>query len=474
MLNLFPSVGSPPRISRRDLLRMGPLALAGLSLPNLLQAEETPSAHPRQAATAKNCIYIFLCGGPSQIDLWDPKPDAPLEIRGEYQPIDSNVPGIQIGDLLPLTSQRADKFAILRSQYAYSAAHGVAIMDSLLGQKNPRPNETFPTRSDHPGFGAILHNLLGGCGDLPAWVTVPRPFTTGSVFFKGQTGGFLGPAFDPFMLNKPKKDSLSHELFQVDAIQPIVPAGRIAGRQKLLEQIEGTKALQQHSTEGADLDKHYRNAFSLLSDNGAKQAFDLSLESAATRARYGHNEYGQSFLMARRLVEAGVRMVNLFWTFFGPDGCQFNLWDNHGIDGPVCGGPNRGNAMLRHEYCTPSFDRSFTALLDDLDDRGLLDETLVVVTGEFGRTPKINKLAGRDHWAGCQSTVLAGGGVRGGQVYGSTDAHAGYVQDHPVSPDDLGATIHHAFGLSPDEAVYSQAGRPTRISEGHPVVELFG
>ncbi len=166
--------------------------------------------------------------------------------------------------------------------------------------------------------------------------------------------------------------------------------------------------------------------------------------------------------------------MNVFWTFFGPDGCQFNLWDNHGIDGPVCGGPNRGNAMLKHEYCCPSFDHSFSALLDDLSDRGLLDETLVVVTGEFGRTPKINNTAGRDHWAGCQSTVLSGGGVRGGQVYGSTDAQAAYVKEHPVSPDDIGATIHHAFGLKPHDFVYSQTGRPTRITEGQPVVELLG
>ncbi len=472
MLNLFPSAGGSPQLTRRDLIRMGPLALAGLSLPRVLRAEDEATARPH--ATAKNCIYIFLCGGPSQMDLWDPKPEAPLEIRGEYHPIDTNVPGIQIGDLLPLSSQRADKFAIIRSQHAYSTGHGFAIMDSLLGQKNPRPNEAFPTRSDHPGFGAILHNLLGGCGDLPAWVTIPRPFTTGHEFYKGQTGGFLGPAFDSFLLNKPKKGSLSTELFKVDAIQPVVPPQRIAGRRELLKGIDAVTTLQEESGAGAALDKHYRNAFSLIAENGAKQAFDLTLESDATRDRYGRNEYGQSFLMARRLVEAGVRMVNVFWTYFGPDGCQFNLWDNHGIDGPVCGGPNRGNAMLRHEYCTPSFDRSFTALLDDLAERGLLDETLVVVTGEFGRTPKINKTAGRDHWSGCQSTLMAGGGVLGGQVYGATDAHAAYVKEHPVTPDDIGATIHHAFGLTPEDVVYSQTGRPTRISEGQPIIELFG
>lgn len=469
MLNLFPATGGTPRISRRDLLKMGPLAAAGLSLPSLLQAEETA----RATATAKNCIYIFLCGGPSQIDMWDPKPNAPLQIRGDFQQIDTNVPGINIGDLLPLTSQHADKLAIIRSQYAYSSGHGTAIMDSLLGQKNPRRVEYFPTRSDHPGFGAILHNLLGGCGDLPAWVTVPRPFTTGQQFYKGQTGGFLGPSFDSFLLNKPKKDSLSTELYTVDAIQPVVPAERIAGRQQLLAAIDETTALHEDSAAGQALDKHYRNAFSLLSGGPARRAFDLTLEPDSVRDRYGHNEYGQSFLLARRLIESGVRMVNVFWTYFGPNGCQFNLWDNHGIDGPVCGGPNRGVTMIKHEYCCPSFDRSFTALLSDLDERGLLDETLVVVTGEFGRTPKINKTAGRDHWAGCQSTVMAGGGVRGGQIYGSTDGHAAYVKDHPVKPDDIGATILHAFGLSPEEVVHDQSGRPTRITPGQPLEELF-
>jgi hypothetical protein len=219
--------------------------------------------------------------------------------------------------------------------------------------------------------------------------------------------------------------------------------------------------------------EHYDKAFAMLSSAKVKESFDVTREPQQLRERYGMNEYGQSFLLARRLVERNVRMVNVFWTFYGKDGCQFNLWDNHGIDGPVCGGVSRGVDMLTHDYCCPSFDRAFSALLADLSDRGLLDETLVVVTGEFGRTPKINKLTGRDHWGSCYSTVLAGGGVQGGQIFGSSDAQAAYVKDSPVTPYDLQATVLHAFGFSPETAVPAPTGRPVRISDGTPVTGLF-
>jgi len=219
----------------------------------------------------------------------------------------------------------------------------------------------------------------------------------------------------------------------------------------------------------------YDKAFEMLTSRAFREAFDVTREPMELRERYGMNEYGQSFLLARRLVERDVRLVNVFWSFYGPDGCQFNLWDNHGVDPKtkVCGNIKRGKDMLSHRYCLPSFDAAFSTLLDDLDTRGLLEETLVTVIGEFGRTPKINKWTGRDHWGACYSSVMAGGGVQGGQTHGASDALAAYVRDLPVSVYDFQATILHAFGLKPEAAVPDQTGRPVRISDGRPLVELF-
>jgi hypothetical protein len=319
-----------------------------------------------------------------------------------------------------------------------------------------------------------LHALLGSPGSLPAWVMLPRPFTTGPRFYKGQTAGFLGPAYDPFLLDKPKRDSLGDHEINVGSLQ--LPEGldeaRFEARRSLLDQLDAS-ASHTSGARGGQMRDYYDKAFSMLSSGGAKRAFDLDAEPRKVRERYGLNEYGQSFLLARRLVESGVQMVNVFWTFFGPDGCQFNLWDNHGSDTKVCGGANRGIDMLKHDYCCPSFDRAFPALLADLDERGLLDETLVVVVGEFGRTPRINKFAGRDHWGSCYSAVLAGGGVRGGQLYGASDKHAAYVKQSPVSPDDLTATIYHAFGFPPETPVHDPTNRPVPISQGTPIRALF-
>jgi hypothetical protein len=214
----------------------------------------------------------------------------------------------------------------------------------------------------------------------------------------------------------------------------------------------------------------------MLESDACRRAFDLAREDPRLRERYGRNEYGQSFLLARRLVESGVRLVNVFWTYFDENGCQFNLWDNHGVTTDVCGvgGARTGLDMIKHPYCTPSFDRAFSALLEDLESRGLLDETLVAVAGDFGRTPKINATAGRDHWASCYTQLLAGGGIRGGTVYGASDKNAAYVKDRPISPGDFHATILHAFGLAPDATILDPLARPNRISEGTPIEALFG
>jgi hypothetical protein len=476
-MNLFPSSASRhSRISRRDLLRLGVAGAAGLSLPGLLAAESAQPQKARYNGTAKNCIYIFLCGGPSQLDMWDPKPGIPSEYRSPFKPLSTNAPDIQLTELLPQTAKHAAKFSIIRSMVHDNPNHDVGILYTLLSTMNPPSKRAYPaSREDHPGIGAALHSLLGAPGELPAWVTLPRFFTTGARFYKGQTGGFLGPEFDCFALNESKTDSLGDKDLAVNSLDPVagIDANRMRSRRDLMERLDRLTDEQLKGPIINQSQKYRDKAFSMVSSGEAKKAFDLERESPKLRDRYGRNEYGQSFLMARRLVESGVRMVNVFWTFYGKDGCQFNLWDNHGSDKEVCGGYNKGFDMITAPYCCPSFDKAYSALLDDLSQRGLLDDTLVVVIGEFGRTPKINKNAGRDHWPHCYSTVLAGGGVKGGQVYGESDKHAAFVTDKPVTPDDLGATIYHAFGIPPETHIYDQEDRPLPVTRGTPVTALF-
>ncbi|MFN0052380.1 MAG: DUF1501 domain-containing protein [Planctomycetales bacterium] len=478
MLNLFPAASTSRSMPRRQWLRMAACAGMGISLPRLIQAESVarraPLSHP---PTAKNCIYIFLCGGPSQPDLWDLKPEAPAGIRSVFESIDTTVPGLRVGSLIPQVAQHADKLALIRSMTHADNDHNGAIARSLLGQFPERRGEVYASRDDHPGIGAILHHLCGGHGETPAWVVLPRPFTTYSPPYKGQSAGFLGTAWDPLTFQKEAKGSLTDAPLTLDAVA--LPGGvderRLQARLGLVESLHSESALTGSSAAVARLQASYANAIDLVSASTVNRAFDLGRESDRMRDRYGRNEYGQSFLMARRLIEAGVRTVNVFWTFFDTKGCQFNLWDNHGVPNDVCGidGQLTGVQQLTHQYCTPSFDRSFSALLEDLQERGLLDETLVVVAGEFGRTPKINATNGRDHWAHCYTQLLAGGGVAGGQIYGASDKQGAYVKDNPVTPDDFAATVLHAFGLSPETPILAANGRPVRISSGQPVTALF-
>jgi len=487
MIHLFPRpTTSRHGVTRRQWLTMSAFsAVSGLTLPQRLLAREEGLGSSRPA-TAKNCIYIFLCGGPSQPDLWDMKPDAPVGVRSVFEPIQTTAPGIHFGSLLPSVARHAHQLALIRSMTHADNNHTSAIVHSLLGQLPQRPNDFHVARGDHPGLGAILHKLLGGCGNLPAWTILPRYFGTYSPPYKGQSAGFLGSAFDPLMFDKERKGSLSDAPLTLDALRlpESVDGARMEARRVLLSHMTnhaegdagGEATASPHGNAAtAEVSQNYERAFDLLTTNGTSRAFDLTREPDAVRERYGRNEYGQSFLMARRLVEAGVRMVNVFWTFFDAKGCQFNLWDNHGVANDTCGidGQLTGLQQLTHDYCTPSFDKAFSALLEDLEQRGLLGETLVAVAGEFGRTPKINVTSGRDHWAHCYTQLLAGGGVRGGQAYGASDAQGAFVKDLPVTPDDFAATILYAFGLDPETPIYSDAKRPVRISSGSPVAALF-
>ncbi len=288
---------------------------------------------------ARHCIFIFLCGGPSQLDMWDPKPDAPAEIRGAFRSIATKVPGIQLTELLPRVAAHADKLAIVRSMCHDSTVHDYSIAYTLLGQKPPQPRDVFVSRRDHPGLGGILHKLRGDCGLMPPWVILPRPFTTASPPYKGQWAGFLGAAHDPVMLQEAKRDSLADKDLLFDSLK--LPEGvsgpRFAARRRLLAQGHAATPIGCAAGFGAQMQTYHEKAIEMLSGSSCRHAFDLTREPEKVRARYGRNEYGQSFLLARRLVEAGVRFVNVFWTFFDKAGTQFNLWDNHGVKMPIAG-----------------------------------------------------------------------------------------------------------------------------------------
>jgi len=462
-------------LHRRDaMMRLGQMGLGALTLPQLLQAE-SDRRRVQSALTgsgkAKACILVYLWGGPPQQDTLDPKPEAPEGIRGLFPPIDTAVPGIQICDQLPLLAQQTDKTAIIRSLSHPSNNHEPSVYHTLTGRVNntlavPR---NARNRRDFPTLGSIV-GYFSPPGSLPASVTIPRPIGHDGVVYSGTHAGFLGPKYDPLETQPPAevKENAPHSF----ELPPGVDEHRLQLRYGLLNTVEGIDRVMQQQRATRGLDSFREQAFRMLTSPDAKRAFKLDDEPDRLRDRYGRNEYGECFLMARRLVESGVRLVTFTWYYVAPkDGNVLNVWDNHGGTGSING--ITGYQMLKEHYCLPSLDRGLSALLEDLSDRGMLDSTLVAAFGEFGRTPKINANAGRDHWGPCQSVLLAGGGIQGGQVYGSSDDHAAYPKTKPVSVEDLHATMFQAMGLNPSLEIHDSENRPYRISEGNPIHELF-
>ena len=459
-------------LNRRDsMLRLGQIGLGSLTLPGLLRAEAARANVPRSPrASAKSCILLYLWGGPPQQDMWDLKPDAPEGIRSEFKPIDTVVPGIQVSDQLPLVAQHTDKLAIVRSMTHPSNVHEVGVYHTLTGKVNPSlaVPRNMRNRTDFPNAGAIV-SYFSPPGPMPATVTVPRPIGHDGVVYTGTYAGFLGPRHDPIELQAPGEVNAppAHSFELPEGLS----SARLAARIGLLNVIESHDRAMQTGAASQGLDAAREQALRMLSSRQAKDAFNLDLEDPRLRDRYGRNEYGESFLLARRLIESGVRLVTVVWYYICPNGNVANVWDNHGGIGSL--GGITGYQMLKEKYCLPPLDLAYSALLEDLAGRGLLDETLVSMYGEFGRTPKINKMGGRDHWGPCQSVVMAGGGVRGGQIYGASDSHAAYPKNKPVSPEDILATMYHALGLPPEAEIRDRQGRPYRISDGRPIVELF-
>lgn len=468
-------------LHRRDaLLRLGTVTVGGLSLPRLVAAEQARLSRLRSqpsgtTPTAKACILVYLWGGPPQQETFDPKLDAPEGIRSQFGATDTVVPGIRICDQLPQIARVTDKLAILRSFNHSSNQHEVGVNYTLTGRFKdglvvPR---NMRNRSDFPTVGSVV-SYFSRPDALPAAVTIPRPIGHDGVIYTGTHAGFLGPRFDPLEFQAPGEvqGPPPHSLELPTGLDAV----RVQSRASLLSVLEQTdRRLQASGDRGAiaGLESAREQAYRMLLSPNSKGAFDLGHETDRTRDRYGRNEYGEAFLLARRLVEAGVRLVTLVWYYIAPkDGNVLNVWDNHGGTPSL----NRitGHQMLKESYCLPSLDRGYSALIEDLSQRGLLDETLVAMLGEFGRTPQINPQGGRDHWGPCQSVVLAGGGIRGGQVYGASDRHAAYPTLNPVSPEDFIATIYYALGVPADAEFHDQLQRPHRVCDGNPLVGLFG
>lgn len=447
-------------------MRVGGLSLfSGLSLSQLVRAEaNTPPGGP-----AKSVILLNLFGGPPHQDLFDLKPKAPAQIRGEFQPIDTTVPGVQIGELLPQIAKVMDRCTLIRTySHKYNSHNPYNVFTGYDGGKDQE--NYFAKRSDHPSIASVCQHFRPPQGDIPPYVILPAfPGHSQSLRRAGPYGGYLGSQYDPLFtvlkLGKHEKASFYQpviptglaELPSLDAL-PDLTADRLEHRQTLLAQLDQQVARVDQSRAVETLDKNQQKVFALLTSSKTRLAFDLSRESDSMRDRYGRTLWGDSLLICRRLIEAGSTFVSVNWEEVNTG----NHWDLHENNFGMC------------RVLAPVLDQIVSALLLDLEQRGLLSSTLVIVMGEMGRTPRINAKAGRDHWPQCGFALLAGGGTKRGFVLGKTDAEAAYPIERPVSAGDLAATIYHLLGINPELTVNDFLGRPIAISHGgEPVLEVL-
>jgi hypothetical protein len=442
-------------LTRRQALRIGGLGIAGLGLANALHAEATRGA---AASKIKSCILLFYYGGPCQLDTWDMKPDAPVEVRGQFHPIATKVPGIRICEHLPRTARVTDKLAVIRSMHHPMRNHNSAAVEALCG-RTPLKGDLELLADDpnsFPNYGAVLSSLNRERGEVPVHVALPHVLYN-VVVLPGQTAGFLGAAHNHFQVTR--DPSLPD--FGIDelALPADLSLARLEDRRSLLSLVDAHMNGAERAGRTRGMTTFQARAFDLLRSEKVRQAFDLSRETAALRDRYGRHKLGQSLLLARRLVESGVRFVNVNDKVRNG---QLENWDSH----------ENNFGRLKNDLLPPA-DQGFSALIEDLDTRGLLDSTLVIAMGEFGRTPQINKSAGRDHWPDVYSVVLAGGGIRGGSVHGSSDKIGAYPATDPVTPGDLAAGIFWRLGINPTAEIRDLTGRPYRIADGEPIRKLF-
>jgi len=451
-------------ISRREWLRIGGLVGAvgmGTGVADLLAAQSAAKETVAQGpgfGRAKSCIVLFMFGAPAHQDTWDLKPEGPAAVRGEFKPIATNVPGIDVGEHIPQLARLADRYALVRSVTHPDNTHTVAMHYMLTGVRHLRP-KTNPQNAadDFPCFGAVMNydrrQRSSATGGLPPAVSLNAPANQVSAnnhIFPGFFAGFLGHGFDPmFVSQHPHKPDF----------QPLPASGdaaRLLDRQRLLSEFDLRTSHLRDVAAVRNFDSFHQQAIDLLTSSAARKAFDIDRVSEKVRKRYGMTPFGQGCVLARQLVEAGVPLVTVNWER------DDAYWDTHA-----------DNFNKHRKSLLPNMDRGMSALLEDLEQRGMLDETLVVCLSEFGRTPKINGNAGRDHWAACNTVLLAGGGIRGGQVYGKSDRSAAYPLEHPVGPEDVAATIYHLLGIPPNMVLPTPEGRPVHLCRGEPIWKLM-
>ncbi|MGE3820888.1 MAG: DUF1501 domain-containing protein [Isosphaeraceae bacterium] len=471
-------VGPVGVLSRRELLRVGGLGLGlrGLGLSELLQgraaAGQAPGTLGGTFGKARACILLFMWGGPAQQETWDLKPEAPEGVRGEFRPIETNVPGIWISEHFPRLAQQAHRLAVIRSVHHADVNHTTATHELLTGRPAPQ-GVAAPLGEDFPHLGAVLAHLNKGRerSALPPFVQMRPEVPDGAPRFveqsHGQSAGWLGPSLNPLTIdedpNRPEYQARHASAFRLpDGLGP----DRLDDRRRLLRLVERQARSMETLATASAFDVHHARAHALLTDRSAMEAFDLDREDPRVRDRYGRHPHGQTVLLARRLVEAGVPLVTVFWPNDGITNVSV-YWDTH----------NRNFIDLKTRLMPPA-DQALSALLDDLAVRGLLDSTLVVWSGEFGRTPRVGQAVvggagagrdGRDHWPHCYSSVLAGAGVRGGTVHGASDRWAAYPSRDPVTPADLAATAYHLLGVDPRIELTDPLGRPLTLCQGTPI-----
>jgi hypothetical protein len=440
--------------TRRDFLHAGALTALGLTLPGFLAQRAAGSVRDRDV----NCIMMMLVGGPSHIDTFDPKPAAPAEVRGPFRPIATRAPGMHISEIFARIARHTDKFSLIRSVYHTATA----VHDT--GYQLMQTGRLFTGGIEHPHAGCVLGYVRGGRGELPAHVLMPRPIgRTGGNLPHAWNAGYLGRQYDPFVLNA---DPAAANFQVPDLLPPgYISAVRADRRQRMREAVDGAVRSFENSTQSRQMDSSFHLAYRLMSSPEARAAFALHTEPAAVRDRYGRTRFGQSCLLARRLIERGVRFVtiNMFETVFDEV-----TWDIHGSR------PFSDIGQMAREVA-PNFDQAYSTLLEDLHDRGLLNTTIVAALGEFGRTPKINPAGGRDHHPGVWTILLGGGPIRGGRVVGESD-DLGYIpKRRPVTPGEVAATIYRGLGLDPHRELPGPQNRPLPLVEFgvQPINELF-
>jgi hypothetical protein len=450
---------------RREFLQLGLSCTVGGLAQRLLAGEQrTPSGNSAGMATAnpiRSCILVMYYGGPSHVDTWDMKPDAASEVRGEFRSISTNVPGRFVCEHLPQTSQVMDKLAVIRSMHHPMTNHNAAMYEALIGRLPTGGNAELLAGDrtvDFPNHGAVLSYLVEQ-GQLPPGknplTNVALPHVMHNVVrLAGQNAGYFDARYDPFQIER-DPNAPDFRIRELELLQD-VPAQRLNSRRQLLQELDNAAS---HSPRQDALWQNHRRAYELIGTTDVQAAFDIDSEQTTTRDRYGRNRLGQSMLLARRLVEHGVRFINVNDKIYNG---QLANWDSH-----------QDNFARHKNDLLPPADQAFSALIQDLDQRGLLDSTLVIAMGEFGRTPKINATAGRDHWPDCYSVVLAGGGVQGGSTHGASDPIGAYPDSQAVTPGDLAATIFWRFGVDYRQELIDPFDRPHRMAHGEPIRELF-